>query len=345
MPGPKDPIETAGEAIDTAAALEEISADLFGQEGGDDHDNNEAAETAAVGGESAEAPAAPEGETSAVEQPGSENSEAVQAVGAPSTWTKEAIEDWAKIPPRAQQEILKREQDMFAGIQQYKEKAELGNRYDTVVEPFRQVLTQAGVDPVELFQNFSANHYLLTYGTPQQKVDIAANLLHHYGIPLEAVAPVLQGKAPVSPEFRQAQIELNQLKAQLREREQQSESQLREQVTSDINSFAADPANIHFEAVASDMAKLIQSGVCNTLKEAYDHAVWANPTTRQLEVDRQTAEQAAKAEAERKARVEAATNRMGTNVKTTTKARDGTIPVGSLDDTLNETFARISSRG
>lgn len=345
MPGPNDPTETADETFDTAAALEEISSDLFGQEGGDDLNNDGAAETAAVEGQLAEAPAAPGEEAPTVEQPESENSEAVQALGAPSTWTKEAIEDWAKIPPRAQQEILKREQDMFAGIQQYKEKADLGSRYDAVVEPFREPLAKAGVDPVELFQNFSANHYLLTFGTPQQKVEIAANLLHHYGIPLDAVAPALGNKAPITPEMRQTQLELNQLKAQLRERDQQSESQLREQVMSDINSFAADPANIHFDAVASDMAKLIQSGVCDTLKAAYDHAVWANPAMRQKEIDRQTAERAAQAEAERKARVETAKSRMATDVKTTTKARDGTIPVGSMDDTLEETFARISARG
>ena len=345
MPGPKDPIETADETFDTAAALEDISSDLFGQEGGDNLDDNAEAETAAVEGKSAETPAAPEVETPTVEQPESENSEAVQAVGAPSTWTKDAIEEWAKIPPRAQQEILKREQDMFAGIQQYKEKAELGSRYDTVVEPFRLPLQQAGVDPVELFQNFAGNHYLLTYGTPQQKVEIAANLLHHYGIPIDAVAPALGNRAPITPEMRQTQLELNQLRAQLRERDQQSEGQLREQVMTDINSFAADPANIHFEAVASHMAKLIQSGVAETLKDAYDQAVWANPSTRQLEIDRQTAERTAQAEAERKARVETAKGRMATDVKTSTKARDGTIPVGSMDDTLEETFARISARG
>jgi hypothetical protein len=35
-----------------------------------------------------------------------------------------------------------------------------------------------------MFQSFAANHYLLTKGTPEQKVELAASLLNGYNIPL-----------------------------------------------------------------------------------------------------------------------------------------------------------------
>jgi hypothetical protein len=40
------------------------------------------------------------------------------------------------------------------------------------------------VDPVQMFQSFASNHYLLSRGTDAQKVDIAAALFKGYKIPL-----------------------------------------------------------------------------------------------------------------------------------------------------------------
>jgi len=118
--------------IDTSAAIAEISSDLFGQ-GSDEEGELKAEREEAPVPSAVELP--PEGEEKV-----EENSAEVKEVGAPGTWTKEALQDWAAIPPRAQQEILKREEDMMKGIAQYKTAADLGQRYESVVEPYKPIL-------------------------------------------------------------------------------------------------------------------------------------------------------------------------------------------------------------
>lgn len=52
----------------------------------------------------------------------------------------------------------------------------------------------------------------------------------------------------------------------------------------EITAFAADPAHPYFDEVTGDIAVLISAG--HSLADAYEKAVWANPTTRQKEIAR-----------------------------------------------------------
>lgn len=111
----------------------------------------------------------------------------------------------------------------------------------------------------------------------------------------------------------------------------------------EIETFAADPANPHFEEVSNDMVTLLQGGVCKTLPEAYEKAVWANPVTRAKEIARQQAEATRKAQETEAAKVAAARKATAANVRTSAKSGSATAPLGSIDDTLNETLAKIRS--
>ena len=64
----------------------------------------------------------------------------------------EAIAEWATISPRAQQEILKR-RGYVPRTWEYKTRAELGARYDAVIDPYRPILAAENLDPVEMFPN------------------------------------------------------------------------------------------------------------------------------------------------------------------------------------------------
>jgi hypothetical protein len=61
-------------------------------------------------------------------------------------------------------------------------------------------------------------------------------------------------------------------------------------VVKEIDAFAADPAHPYFDELANDITKLFEAGLAKDLPEAYEKAVYANPTTRQKEIDRLTAE-------------------------------------------------------
>lgn len=331
--------------FDMEAAVSSLSSDLFGQ--GDEGSKVEVVE---VGQEGDGEPVSPTpGE--AIEPPAQEgtetaNTEEVQALGAPNTWTKEGLAEWAKIPPAAQQEILKREQDFFKGIEGYKEKADLGGRYDAVVEPFRATLAAEQVDPVQLFQSFSSNHYLLSRGTPEQKIQVAANLVRSYGLDLNAIAVALgTAEQPVDPTIKSLQDEVAALRSSDQQRQNQIIEQKRAELTSEINTFASDPAHPHFPKVINHMSDLLKANPNMGLKAAYDTAVMANPETRQLEIDRLTSEKMEAAKAAEREKVEAAKKAKGANVRTLQTERNGTVPSNkSWEETLEETAKDIASR-
>lgn len=340
---PKENLESEDQSdFDTEAALADISSELFGQ-GGDEEGSSEEKSTE---GEQVEKPAV----VAAVESeaaPPIENSEEVKALGAPETWSKEAIAEWATLPPRAQQEILKREDDMFRGLAQYKEKADLGTKYDQVVEPYRPVLAAENIDPVQLFQSFAANHYILSRGSEAQKLELASNMIQGYGIDFAKLVDFLGDRVtePQDPRMAALERELAELKGGFTARQQQDREVVQVQLGKEIEVFSADPAHPYFEELASDIAKLFETNQASSLQEAYDKAVYLNPTTRMKEIDRLTAERTndlTSAEQARKAKIAAAT---AADISLTSKPRDGTVPVGSIDDTLAETMAAINSRG
>jgi hypothetical protein len=270
----------------------------------------------------------------------------VQETGAPKTWSKEALADWATLPPRAQQEILKREEDFFRGISMYKEKAEVGDRYSQVVQPYAPILAAENIDPVQLFQSFAANHYLLSRGTEAQKLELAANLIQGYGIDFNKLIGFIgeQALEPVDPRVLALEKEIQQLKSGVQSRQQQDQETVVAKLNTEIEAFAADPANPYFAELVDDIAKIFEAGQASTLKEAYDKAVYLNPTTRQKELERLATEKAQALASEQQARQTKIARSTAADLSLDPKSRNGTVPVGSLDDTLAETMARIEGR-
>lgn len=349
--------------IDIEAANADISAELFGQ--GDDDDEGvegaanapskdmpegegEAGKTEAEGDDQ-DSPPVDEGAPKAGEE-GQPNSEEVQALGAPSTWTKEALEKWATVDPVVQAEILKREEDMFRGIEQYKGAAEIGAAYSKVVEPYAPILAAENIDPIQMFQSFAANHYLLTRGTPEQKIELAANLITGYKIPLAELLDYIVERGdnvaePINPQVAALQKEVAELRGTVTSRVTAEQQQVSQRIEQEIEAFAKDPAHPYFDELADDIHKLFANGMASSLAEAYDKAVFANPSTRQKEIARLITEaQSAAAEAE-KARKDKRAKSTGDHVEVGQTSRDGTVPTGSIDDTLSETLAAIESRG
>jgi len=330
---------------DLSSALEDISSELFGQgdEGGDK-------ESDAAEGEQVEQAQTADSPATAAAEPApretvAENSEEVQETGAPKTWTKEALAEWATLPPRAQQEILKREEDYFRGISQYKTAAEVGQRYDSVVEPYRPILAAENIDPVQLFQSFAANHYLLSRGTPEQKTQLVSQLIQGYGIDFNALAEYIgsQGLDQIDPQITALRQELAAVKNTLTGQQTQQQQATEARLLQEVEAFAADPAHPYFNDLIDDISQLMKAGLATDLQTAYDKAVFANPTTREKAIAALTAANPIQAaEATLKDKIAKAT---AADVTTSQTQRNGTVPVGSMDDTLTATLASIESRG
>ena len=323
----------ADTSFDTAGALESISSDLFGSEGEGGSDELELEVSAPKAAEApAEEPKA--AETPAVETPPS------PSVEPPKTWRPEAVAKWATLPPEVQQEVLKREADMFRGLEMYKADAQTGKSVQQILAPYMPMLQAAGLNPLQQVEGLMKAHHLLATGTPEQKQALFQRLAQDYGVQLQS-----DGEAPfVDPSVAALQSEIAALKSQINARSQREEAATRESLQKEIDAFAADPAHQHFDEVATDIAGLLRSGAAKDLAEAYEKAVWANPVTRAKEQSRLTAEAEAKRVAEEAAKVEAARKATSANVRSRPKAASAAAPLGSIDDTLSAVLSDIRSR-
>ena len=331
----------AGGDFDLAGAGDTISADLFGTSGGGDNGDNADdvsldddggtdVGTAAATPPAAGTPQAKEGEgatppTASTLQP-------------PKTWRPEAAAKFATLPPEVQQEILKREEDIFKGLESYKADASIGKALKGIVQPYMQVFQAQGIDPLQQVSGLMRAHVALSTGTPEQKQQFFQHLAKEYGVELGMEAPY------IDPQVAGLQKQLAELQSRLNGREQQEIAEARSKLQAEIDAFASDPAHQYFDEVANDIAGLLRSGAAKDLKDAYDKAIWANPITRAKEQARLTAEAEAKAKAEAAERAKQARKATGANVKSSAKAASGTAPLGSIDDTLNAALANIKSR-
>jgi hypothetical protein len=322
--------------IDYNAAADDIGAALFGDsmpKGGQEEPPAEPEPTGAP----------PKSETNPPGVSGN-NPPAIPAAPvpntAPSTWSAAAKEAWAKADPIIKAEVLKREADFFKGIEGYKADAAAGKSFQRVLQPYAETLRQYGVDPLQEVQQLLAAHHSLALGTPGERLSTFKALMQEYKIDpaqLMAVSP------PLPPEVQALQQRLESIESAQFQREQEAMQQRRAEIQQEITKFASDPANVYFKELEKDIAFLLQTGAAADLKSAYESAIWMNPAVRQKELDRQQAERTARAEQERKAKLEAAKKAARVNAPAGGQP-NGTVAAGSMDDTLKETLAEIRSR-
>ena len=109
---------------------------------------------------------------------------------------------------------------------------------------------------------------------------------------------------------------------------------------SNFSFFRADKENApYFDEAVPMMTELINKGLANDLKEAYNNAIWLVPSIR-AKLQATTSQAIAEAGA---AKVAAAGKMAAANVKGSQRAGSETT-MGSMDDTLWEALREIKSR-
>lgn len=326
---------TGGTEFDTGAAMEEISGSLFGDETAvpeDDGPNLDGAGDTAV----AEKPAA---ETPA-EEAAPETPVTPEAKPAPRTWRPEAAAAWATLPPTVQDEVIKREEEIFRGIEQYKTDATFGKGVQQAIAPYQAMLQQFNVAPQQAVSQLLAVQQTLINGTPEQKKQLVEGVIRTYGITLDPA-----GEAPyIDPQVAALQQKLQALESNQQRANADKEAEVRNGLRKELDAFATDPAHSYFDEVAEDIGALLRGGGAKDLKDAYEKAIWANPVTRAKEQARVNAESIAKAQKESEERAAAAKKASSGNVRSNAKTVSSTAPLGSIDDTLAATLRSIKER-
>lgn len=253
---------------------------------------------------------------------------------APNTWKKEVAATWQTLPPQVRAEVARREADFHKGIEGYKQAAGFGQAMERAITPYAQTIQKLGITADKAVSELMATDHKLRQGTPQEKAAMLSALAQNYGIDMAQAQAVPQ----VEPHVAQLQQEVRQLRGYIENQQSTVQRQSEDSLHSEISQFAADPSHSHFETVKGHMSALLQAGQATSLADAYEQAIYANPTTRALVLAEQQAAQ--RAEAARKAQAA----REAASVNTRSRPPVPTSePIGSMDDTIRATLRKLQA--
>lgn len=210
----------------------------------------------------------PESPTKPSEQP------STAAVAAPVSWSADAKQTWASLPPAVQQAVLKREQEASNGFRQYSEKVA---QYEQALAPIAQEASRRGMSPDDAIKRLiDGNMFLETQ--PEQAI---LWLAQKNGIDLANLAS--NPPAPQQVRTDPAVAQLSQHYSTLEQRIQQFE--LSQNMTIAQQFAASKP---HYADVEDQLPGFIKevkaidpslTGL-DLLEKAYERAIWLNPDVR-----------------------------------------------------------------
>ena len=321
--------ETADSGIDMEAAQESLSADLFPQSEESNTDENTEMEDSI-----AEDKVPEEAQTKEPTEETTEATESQTLREPPSSWKKEMHDAFSKLDPAMQDYIEQREQQMHDGLEKDRNDANIGRAIRDIVTPYQPILDAQGVNTIDTLKFFMNAHAAFSNATPDQKMNVAKQFLQAYGISLDGE------QQQVDPVIQQILTELNAVKGHLSATEAHSQQVARDRVMKDVEAFASEHS--YFDEVAEDIVPFIHAGL--SLEDAYNKAIWTHPVIRQKEIERlQTESQTAELE-RKKQEAEKAKKAKSVNVRTRDTKNAPTEPLGTMEDTMRETYREIQNR-
>ena len=240
-------------------------------------------------------------------------------VPVPAGWASDAAPLFNQLPPRLQHEVVKRETDLRRGMQQATEKASTIQRtwgeVEQVLAPRAALFQRAGVSPGKVVGQLMAwQDYL-----DQNPAAALRDLAQSYNLDLQQVVQE-QAQQPQEPAYvRELRQQVQQLTGTFQQQTQaQQQAQARQQeaaMMSEVNAFSQEldaSGNLtrpYVQHVIDDMLPYLAAIRATEphlppramLQKAYDKAIWANPSTRELELKKTQAMQKPSVEKARRA--------------------------------------------
>lgn len=256
---------------------------------------------------------------------------------APASWKKDYHEVWQTADPRMQEYAWQREEQMRKGVEPLISKAQFADQINEVVNPYLQTIQGMGLDTPRAVKALLEADHMLRTSDGQQKLQLFSRLAQQYGVNLNEVN-MPQG---IDPTIYALQNELNNVRGEVIGWKQQQEQAQNQQLLGEIEKFSAKAE--YFEEVRPTMIQLLQSGVAQTLEDAYEKAVRLDPelfdsvqVSKQAELE--NAKRAAADRAAKSARASAVSVKSSTpGMATKTNAQD-------RRSLLAEQFDQIAAR-
>lgn len=265
----------------------------------------------------------------------------------PTTWTKEAKEQYASLPGWAKQQVHKREQDSIAGFRNLNTQLQ---ELQSVFAPHQEYFRANNISPQAAFNDAIQLSKNLRQANPQERGRILRSLAEQVGADLGSLNEEVPEQAKYLQQYLQPLMQkVGHLEQTLTSQQRQGGNEV--QVIADFRSAKGEdgkPKYPFFDAVEERMVMEIplirqqNPGLSQRelLEQAYEQAVWATPDTRNLI----QSEQAAKKEAERRAQAEARAAELEKANKANLNkrgGRDGTAPAETMDETLSQTYDKL----
>jgi hypothetical protein len=239
----------------------------------------------------APAPVPTEGKPAKQGEPAKQGAPATESLKAPSQWKPHVREQWNKLPREVQEEVLRREADSMRLIGSVGPKIRMADEVAQQLSPFVQNLQARGVHPSQFVGDIFETVKHLSFGDPQGKAEVIANIVQAYNVDLRLLDNVLSGRIRTPPEVHQARLTTAQAQAVIQQQQASAQQQQTHQADLEaekhLAAFGADPKHEFFDDVRDLMADLLEAGKVKDLEDAYASAVWANPDTRKILLQRE----------------------------------------------------------
>jgi hypothetical protein len=178
----------------------------------------------------------------------------------PASWTPQAREDWAALPPRVKAEVHRRESEANRVVQDAAQARNFVQSFENVVRPYEMFIRAENSNPLQAVQNMLQTAAELRVGTPISKAQLVAGIIQNFAIDVQALDDILVGKMPQGGAAQQQQQyrdpRVDQLIAQQQRDAQFAEQQTAREVAQTISAFA--DKHEFYGDVAPLMADLIE---------------------------------------------------------------------------------------
>jgi len=261
----------------------------------------------------------------------------------PASWKKEYHDYWLKADPKLREYAWQREEQMKKGVEPLLSKAQFADSINQAIQPYVQTITGLGLKPEQAIANLMNADYTLRTASPEQKKQLFYQLARSYGIQVDS--PASQDGQPAAPSVDpmvwQLQNELNMVRGEVMGWKQQQEMVQNQQLLNEINDFSGKAE--YFEDARPTMIQLLQSGVAETLEDAYEKAIRLDSALFEKVQSAQQAEIAAKQAAE-KNRAAKAARAAAVSVRGSTPGTNTASKAQSRRALLEEAFDEMGSR-
>jgi hypothetical protein len=220
----------------------------------------------------------------------------------PLSWKKDYHEVWQKADPRLQEYAFQREEQMRRGVEPLLQAKQFADSMQEVISPYMTTLNGLGMKPEQAISALLKADHTLRTSDPQTRLNYFMQLAGEYGVNLQGM-PQGQQQA-VDPTIFALKNELANVRGEVTTWKQQQEAAEQAVLANEIEGFAQKAE--YFEEARPEMIKLLQSGVAETLEDAYDRAIYGNRDLRERVLSAQQAKQNVQIAAEKNRAAKAA---------------------------------------